>query len=435
MKDLSSFQMVILGVLVLFLVIGVFTFAFIKGTAGTTAAEITVWGTLPSSYFDQLTQKFTTEEQQALHLTYVEKDVATFDTDLAEALAAGTGPDVFLLPQDKIIKQEGKIALIPYSAFSQRQFQDTFLQESELYLKPEGIVALPFIIDPLVMYYNRDLLSNAGIALPPQDWGQFIDFAKTLTVKSQNGVITRSALALGEYRNISNAKEILSTLIMQAGNPIVSDAGTGPQATLSDDLGGPLSGTESALRFYTQFGNPVNEVYSWNRSLPKSQNYFLAGDLAVYFGFASELPSLRAQNSNLNFDVAPIPQTKDSANQITFGKMYGLAIARNSPNVAGAFKAFSLLTSKEKIDDLTTITGLPPVRRDSLAAPASDSVSPIFYGAAIRSRAWLDPDGVATATIFQDMIESVGTGSQKISDAVSRASAEISALLPLQIEQ
>ncbi len=42
-----------------------------------------------------------------------------------------------------------------------------------------------------------------------------------------------------------------------------------------------------------------------------SKNMFLAGDLALYFGFASELDDLKNKNPNLNFDVTLFPQTGD----------------------------------------------------------------------------------------------------------------------------
>ena len=57
----------------------------------------------------------------------------------------------------------------------------------------------------------------------------------------------------------------------------------------------------------------------------------------MYFGFASGLPDLRLKNPNLNFDVA-MPQTKDYTKNITFGRMVGLAIPRNSQKIAQTYR-------------------------------------------------------------------------------------------------
>src|SRR5690606_38217983 len=106
---------------------------------------------------------------------------------------------------------------------------------------------------------------------------------------------------------------------------------------------------ESALRFYTNFSNPSQESYSWNAALRNSRDAFLAGELAIYFGYASEIQGLRQQNPNLNFDAALMPQTRDVATTMTFGKMYGFAIARATPNISTAFTVASTLTTPNYI--------------------------------------------------------------------------------------
>jgi hypothetical protein len=85
-------------------------------------------------------------------LQYVEKTEEEFDLAFIEALASGVGPDVFMLPSGKILKYRNKIYVIPYNVFSQRQFRDTFIEGAEIYMAPEGVLAFPVSVDPLVMY-------------------------------------------------------------------------------------------------------------------------------------------------------------------------------------------------------------------------------------------------------------------------------------------
>lgn len=42
----------------------------------------------------------------------------------------------------------------------------------------DSIIAFPLTIDPLVMYWNRDILSNAGIVKPPAYWDEIYSIVK-----------------------------------------------------------------------------------------------------------------------------------------------------------------------------------------------------------------------------------------------------------------
>jgi len=335
---------------------------------------------------------------------------------------------MILLPHDLIMRFADKVVPIPYSTFSERTFKDTFVEEGELFLSPTGALALPFTIDPLVMYWNRDVFSSASLALPPKLWGEFADLAVTLTEKDTRLNITKSALAFGEFTNIVNAKEILSALIFGAGNPITSRGPEGIRTVLSDKLGATLFPAQVALDFYTQFSNPAKTVYSWNRALPSSKNFFTSGDLAIYIGFASELSDIYRKNQNLNFDVAPLPQARDARVKTTYGTMQGIAILRTSPYIADAYSVAGILVSSENLALFSEVTGLPPVLRDLLANKPTNPIQVVFYNAALQARGWLDPEPMKTSAIFKDMIESLSSGRLKTSEAVRKAHSEIELL-------
>jgi ABC-type glycerol-3-phosphate transport system substrate-binding protein len=218
---------------------------------------------------------------------------------------------------------------------------------------------------------------------------------------------------------------------MQAGNPIVARRALGdlPQSVLSDNRGFSTSPAEAALRFYTEFSNPVKTVYSWNRALPDSRQSFIAGDLALYIGFAGELAEIRRANPNLNFAVTELPQREDGDVKMTFGKMRAFAVPRTSGNPNAAFTVAAILTGAGPLALFAEASGLPPVRRDLLSRPQPDDVLSAFYNSAILSRAWLDPSDTETDGIFRDMIESTISGKARLSEAVRAAEEEINALL------
>lgn len=430
MKNMTKFQIGLTLVFGFFILLGVLVFATGWGFGSSETAQVTIWGTMSRSSFDSFLRGSGLDQDRSLQITYVEKTRENFDNDFIEALAAGRGPDLFFLWQDSVIKHNDKIFTIPFGSYSERDFRDRFVEEGELFLTGRGIQGLPFLIDPMVMYWNRDMLSNAGLSTPPRYWSEFYDLAQTLTVRDANLNIFKSAVALGEYDNVVNADQLISLLIMQAGNPITSMRADGSINNLfGERLNLPALPTERAVNFYTEFSNPLKPFYSWNRSLPDSKSMFLAGDLAFYFGFASELADLRLKNPNLNFDVAAMPQSRDSGRVITYGNLAALSIVRNSPNIAAAFRVANLLTSLESQTTLVRVTNLPPVRRDLLATKPAESHLSLFYDAAIQSRAWLSPEPRRLGPIFEEMVESITGGRASIIQAIGRASQQIDVAL------
>ncbi|TAK58197.1 extracellular solute-binding protein [Patescibacteria group bacterium] len=427
---MSNFQTILLGVFIFFIVIGVAVFATLKNSSSNEPVGIVLWGTVSSEAFGQFVNKLNLGLEKQLKITYIEKRPNTFDQEYIEALAKGGGPDAILLSQDLILRHRDTIIPVPYSTFPERDFKDVFIAEGELYLSPAGILAFPFSIDPLVMYWNRDSFTNAGLATYPRTWTDMGTLTSILTTRDVASNVRTSAVALGEFRNINHAKEILSALIIQAGNPITTfDAEGKVQNLFADRLNFATAPTETALSFYTKFSNPVDPLYSWNRALPASKTYFLSGNLATYFGFASELSDIRTKNPNLNFDVAVLPQALSGKNRATFGNMLGLAISKSSQNPSNTFVVLSSLFNANAISIWSESTKLPPVRRDLLLTRPQDPYLSVFYDSALISKAWLDPRPESTDIILRDMVESVTSGKSRAGEAVSTAGIQIDNLL------
>lgn len=427
---MSKFQIILTGVFAVFILAGVFVFAFF-GRGSTTKANVLVWGPIPESAFNSILSKLPISEDKSVDVKYVYKKSTDFDQDFIEALASGVGPDVVIISQDNILKHRNKLFLIPFESYPERTFKDSFIEEGEMFLEPTGILAIPFLVDPLMMYWNRDIFTSASIASAPKYWDEFYELSKTLTVKDSSLNISRATLPMGEFGNINNAKDILATLMFQAGNTEIVKIENGRYVTtLTKSFGGNINPAVAAINFYTEFSNPGKAHYSWNRALPSSQTLFASGDLAVYFGYASELPLLRLKNPNLNFDVALLPQSRTGDRPVTFGKMYGLALTRSTRSLNGSFAVISALSSVEATNTFSKEAGLPPVRRDLLAKGVQDANMSLFYQSALRSRAWLDPSAQATDAIFKELIESITSGRARSEQAVALAEQEINALLP-----
>lgn len=433
MKNVSTFQIAFLAIFILIAIVGIAVFAGFGGSSRAAVPKATVWGTVPSYYINEMVRNINIRST-VIEVSYVEKDPETFQDEFVNALAEGVGPDAVLLTDDMLYSQKNKLQPIPYTVFPQRDYLNTFIDGASIFASKDGILGIPLSIDPMVMYYNKNILARNAVSRPPQTWKEMTQIAPVIIQRTDTSNIIQSLVPFGEYSNIKNAKEILATLFFQTGNNITEQNElTGEVFSVIDkdlergqDTGG--TPTESVLNFYTSFANPSKPLYTWNRSLPNSENAFLNGSLAFYFGYASEIQRIQDKNPNLNFDVAQIPQEEGGVPNV-YGKMTAFAIVKNSRNFNGALGVISKLTEKSSIELWRDIYNLPPVRRDLLAEPAKDPYMTVFYRAAIQSKSWHDPSPAESDIVFRDMIESITSGRDKLSNAVGDAKLKLDRLL------
>lgn len=434
MGKITKFQAIVAGILAISVVIATFLFASSGSSGGGgsevvgTGGRVELWGTLDKRNVDTILS-ILSQEIDGFNVSYTQYDPLNFESVLIERLASGTGPDAIILPSDLLMRQFDKLSVLSYESYSERSFRDAYTEGSEIFLTSNGSFGLPIGVDPLVMYWNRNRFTNTSILEPPSDWETFFNFANVVTERTNTGDIIAPAVAFGEYKNVRNAKDVLVMLMMQAGNPLSAVRGvSGRVSTLKDGFGTKPIPAQAALVFYTDFGDPVKAIYSWNRSLPLDRDLFTRGDLAVYFGYASELATLRAQNPNLNFDVAVVPQPRAGGVRQTIGTFYSVVPLRSAKNGSGAFTTMVVLSGSRAAGLFSSFGVLQPVHRGLLATPPTDAFGSVFYSSAFIARTWYDPSPQASEQVFQRMIEDVVTGRAAVSTAISNAHASLNAL-------
>ncbi len=427
---LSPFQIILLAAFGAFAVVGVIIFAIATNTSkSSSTGPVVIWGTLDANTFSAAIQTASEAGDTTLQqTTYVQKDPSTYQSDLAKALASGQGPDLFLMTQDETIIDAGEATPIQSTSLSLSQFQNTFIEAADPFFSQAGqAIAIPIIADPLMLYWNKDMLASAGLSQPPQYWDQLLSITTALTVKDDSGNIKKSAIDFGTYANVDHAKDILSTLIMQAGGQITRYDQSKLVSAIASN-GGSLSGstppTLTALDFYIEFADPSNEEYTWNGSLPESIQAFADGSLGLYIGRASEQSIIAQKNPNLNYGVALLPQIRSSSVSVDSSEVYALAVARTSKNPTGAIAVAYDLASQANTSALALAFGMAPARRDVLAEITQGN-QVLIDKAAVMSYSWVDPDPQATAGIFQAMIEDTASGALSGNNAVSRADGQI----------
>lgn len=389
--------------------------------------SILVWGTIPYSTMQQYIDR---TEGKNLTVVYEVQNPDTYEYDLINAIAAGNGPDLFIMPHEQILRNKDKIFEIPYSNFPRRDYTNRYIRESQLFLTETGVLALPLSVDPLVMYYNKSLMNSAFLLEVPEFWDEVLTFTPEITVADSNGRVSLSGAAIGTYDNIPTAKELLSILMIQNGNRLVGvDPSSGKyRSTLSLDQEA-FAGTEQSLEFYTSFAQLQNANYSWNEALAPALDMFIAGDLALYFGKASEITDIRRKNSNLDFDVALLPQVRGNNRISTFGYMRGIAVSKQSNNVAAALSVASTLAGADIAQGLSSSLGEVPARIDLLGNKPEEAYLTLFYNSAIVADGWFDPDPQQTDQLIRQLIRNINTGALTTSDAILRAHTTLNEIL------
>jgi len=436
---MSNFQTILVAVFLAFFVFAVLIFSGVinigglSSKNGTPQGKVVIWGTFSSSDLTDTLDSIN-KNNRDLSVIYIPKDSSTYQQDLIEAFANGIGPDLFIITPDMVQKNNNFIYKIPYANYPEKTFRDSFIDGADIYLDGEGVIGFPIVVDPMVLYYNKDILSNQGMVSPPQTWDELFGLNSSLTKRDNSGTISQSMIALGQYSNVNNVKDILATLLIQNNNPIV---------TRGDDLTNidyvsvlnsnpsnlSISPIEAVIRFFIEFSNPSNMAYSWNRSLPSSLDMFTGGKLAFYLGRASELFNIQSINPNLSFDVAQIPQIKDSATKRTFGEIYTVVINKKSANMASAFGVAGMLSTGDSAKTLSISLSLPPVSRALLSIKPNNPYLFTFFNSAVVSRSWLDPDKNRSNLIFKEMIENTLSNNLSVNEAISKAQGQLELLL------
>ena len=437
---MTNFQTILLGIFIGGFVFAVLIFSGLINLDSKETSEIglsgniVIWGVLPRSYFTEA-MDLMSSKNEGLYLKYVEKKIDTYQTELVEAFAKGVGPDIYIISTDMIKENESFVYKIPYTSYPEKNFKSSYVEGADIYLDGQGVFGFPILSDPLVLYYNNNILSNNSIVNPPKTWDELFDLNIKLTKKDGNGIISQSMIALGSYNNVNHAKDILATLLIQNGNNLIrkeiEDVNTVYSSVLRENpLGYSVLPIDATLDFYMIFSNMSSPYYSWNRALPNSLDMFTSGKLAFYIGRASELFKIQSQNPNLSFNVTELPQMKDTNFKRTYAEIYAMVVNKNSVNLSssvGVAGSFALVDNSRTI---STLSSLPPVLRNLLSErPKDNSYLETFFDSVIISRSWLDPNEKKTEVIFRDLIENISSNALGVSDAVNKANSQINLLI------
>lgn len=386
--------------------------------------------------FEEIIQKYKAQHP-FVNIEYRKLRYDEYENELLNALAEDRGPDIFSIHNTWIRKYKSKIEPMPASTkmvypvergsikkeivyemitipgLTPGQVRDNFVDvvSKDVILEDQKIYALPLSVDSLAMFYNKDLLNNAGISQAPKYWNrELLQAVKKLTKQDPKRGLLQSGIAMGGSTNIERYSDILSLLMMQNGATMINDNSKVSYHVIPDfaQESGYNPGLE-ALRFYTDFANPGKESYSWNSDLNNSLEMFISGNLALMFGYAYHIPVINTSAPKLNYSIAKFPQIEGNPpTNINFANYWVETVSKKSEHKNEAWNFVQFLTSAEQAKIYLDKVKKPTALRSLVEEQKSDDTIGVFASQVLTAKSWYRGNNVdAAEMVFAEMIEAI----------------------------
>ncbi|MFC1640786.1 ABC transporter substrate-binding protein [Patescibacteria group bacterium] len=426
-------KIILAGIGGLLLVTMVILFMVSRGQDGSSQPTVTLeyWGVFDDErVMGEIIDQYR-EIMPHVQINYTQKDFATYEDDLRNALAGGNPPDIFSLSNGLVSKFRYSIAPLPETETGLiEEYFDVVEQDVVI---DEQIYGLPYSVDSLALFYNKDLLEKAGISNPPRTWDEFNDAIQSLTVLNPTGGFLQSGVALGgSKKSVNRATDILGFFMMQQGTTI-TDRETERVILLEDSesLLGERVGEpgRKGLEEYLSYSQPTESVYSWNEDQYYSFDRFAQEKCAMMLSYAYSIATVRENNPRMKFGVVPAPQPKNATKKIAYANYWVETVPLETENYKEAWEFIAWATSKDTVKLYSSLTNKPVSRRDLVNEQLNDADLGAFAEQNIYAESWYQYDPTEVEMILDTMLQEILSGVKDTETALTEASTKIQALL------
>lgn len=261
---------------------------------------------------------------------------------LAVLIGGRQAPDMFWLTQELIPKYSSDLKTIV-------DITDQLTQSENLNLTDyyEGVIesayydgaywGLPWIANPIIIYYNKTLFDNAGVPYPSPtdawDWNDFIAISEQFAGTTNHRGESVYATVIDGWPNIE-------TFIWAGGGDIIAD----DYETIVLDSQESLAGLELLQTMLTKRLSPT---YSEVRSLGGNNVWFERSRVAMFMGGAQDDFELKVDMMNeidaFEIGYAPLPANLDGSRS-AFNWTASTVLHKSNQDNPLAYKALEMLT-------------------------------------------------------------------------------------------
>lgn len=269
------------------------------------------------------------------------------------SLAANTLPDGGVIPAAPLFTgRVGNYLIDEYLRGPKGLDMDDFYEEFWNYNKYDGCIAsLPFNNSTPVLFYNKDILRQAGLEpKAPETWDELVEMAIHL----------RDWAAQERLRNfvpinMRNQDWMLKGFILQNGGQL-----------MDEDYSAALINEPEAVEAIEFWVSLVDQGLMPAGLHDRARDHFIAGNQAFLFDSTAGIGTI-AQTVEFDFDTAMLPGNKQRA--VTLGGA-ALTMFPSTPERQDATWEFlTWLLQPENVAKWTVQTGYVPVRKSVLESP------------------------------------------------------------------
>ena len=403
--ETKTFQIILYVVFGLFVLVG---FASLAGygalqrnassaNSQAQAPDILIWGTIDSREMRVIVTQLKNPSYDKI--SYLEKNPETFRDEYLEAISVGAQPDLVLVDHNTIETLQDTLRTIPFSRFPRANYTASFIPAAELFVRRDGYIAIPFLVDTMVLFYNENIRLSSGIRSAPSAWSELasLPYQSVITNLQETG---RSLIPLGAYANYRHAQNLFLALVFQVQST--------PEGLTEESLA-------DVLRYYASFARQESSVYTWGVSYPDARSLFVANSLFFYPGYISEWRNLRRANAHIPIRVAPLPQIDRDGVPATPATIYGFGLSAfgkyPAPSLAAAFDIIGVLYDEN--NNLSELFSLLPARSGYSLGDDATLTNQVFANTlfAARSIALSPADRSLVTQVLRDVV--IGTTSEK----------------------
>lgn len=353
-----------------------------------------------------------------IHVTMSVEPWATVAQKLPESWATGQGPDLATPSSDpgSIFNYISTNSVLPLddatgtgadqidAAAFPTSVRNAFTVNGKLYAVPANNATL-------VLYYNKDMFTAAGITAAPTTEAEFIADAKKLTLSS-GGKTTQYGLSLAD----NNTIQMWPVLQWMSGGDIV---GADNCADVND------SASVAALTQWSQLViqdhiSPVGQAGA------DADTLFSSKKAAMEINGPWAAAGYTSAGINLGMVTIPV----GSAGQVTLASTVPLMIERTTPHAAEAKEFLAWYTGKTAQAKFSEISGFPPARTDLGSSVAGNATVSLFASELPYARLYLAGQPKATSIdsdVYVPMIQQIERGAN-VQSATNAAAQQIDKL-------
>lgn len=390
------------------------------------AVELTMWGGWTGDQIAQLEEQLEgfNSSQDKIHITYMSQD--TMEQKLLTAIASNEVPDIVLWDRFNTSVYAPKGALMPLDEYVERdgidlsQFYEPAVDELR---SGDVLYGIPLTVDTRVIFYNKDLLEEAGVdPASITDWNSLEEAAVKLT-KWDGSTLVQAGFSLKDAGLFNN-------WIAQAGGQMIDDTVNPPVTAYNSDAG------LEVLAYWDKLLNE-DKVYQLGFEDGLGGDGFKAGKVALAFNGPWVLEQYK--EAGINFGVIGQPEGPSGQKHAMMGG-FGLAIPNGAKHPEEAWEFIKWWTMEaENGVEFCKISGNMPANKEAAQDPyfADDEVFQIFNEAyeysGIRSKVFGYSDVESLALIPQ--LQRFMAGEISAEEALSTAQSQGDAILAEAAQQ